>query len=98
MSEINLPDGVYTCVVDAIEEGLATVFFEQNGVEKGYTILEMDTLPSSGQHTDAILSITIVSGEIETITYQPEKTTERKSQVQNRFDAISKRQSSEDID
>ena len=35
MTVIDLPDGTYTAVVDAIEDGLATVFFEQDDEEKG---------------------------------------------------------------
>ena len=31
MTDTDLPDGEYTAVVDAIEDGIARVFFEQDG-------------------------------------------------------------------
>ena len=91
MPTIDLPNGAYTAVVDTIEDGLATVFFEQEGVEKGNAIVDADTLPESGQHADAILSVTIEDGAIQTATYEPEQTADRQATAQDRFDSLSER-------
>lgn len=96
MPDIELPDGIYTAVVDAIEDGLATVFFEQDGVEKGNAVLDAETLPDSGNHADAILSVTIEGGTIQTASYQPEQTADRQATAQDRFDSLSERPPSKD--
>ena len=96
MTKIDLPNGTYTAVVDAIEDGLATVFFEQDDEEKGNAVIDAKTLPESGQHADAILSVTIEDGTIETATYHPEETADRQSKAQNRFDSLSERPPSKD--
>ena len=96
MTVIDLPDGTYTAVVDAIEDGLATVFFEQDDEEKGNAVIDAKTLPESGQHADAILSVTIDDGTIETATYHPEETADRQSKAQDRFDSLSERPPAKD--
>jgi len=96
MPAIELPDGTYTAVVDAIEDGLATVFFEQDGVEKGNAVLDAEILPDSGQHADAILSVTIEDGTIQTASYEPEQTADRQATAQDRFDSLSERPPSKD--
>jgi hypothetical protein len=96
MPAIDLPDGAYTAVVDAIEDGLATVFFEQEGVEKGNAVVNVEILPESGQHADAILSVTIEDGTIQTATYEPEQTADRQTTAQDRFDSLSERPPSKD--
>jgi len=96
MTAIELPDGEYTAVVDGIEDGLARVFFEQDDEEKGNAVVEADILPDSGQHADAILSVTIEDGTIETATYQPAETADRQTKAQDRFDSLSERPPSKD--
>ena len=96
MPAIELPDGSYTAVVDAIEDGLATVFFEQDGVEKGNAVLDAEVLPDSGQHADAILSVTIEDRTIQTASYEPEQTADRQATAQDRFDSLSERPPSKD--
>jgi hypothetical protein len=91
MPTIDLPNGAYTAVVDTIEDGLATVFFEQEGVEKGNAVVNVEILPESGQHADAILSVTIEDGTIQTATYEPEQTADRQATAQDRFDSLSER-------
>ncbi|SNR65597.1 Protein of unknown function [Halorubrum ezzemoulense] len=92
----DLANGEYTAVVDSIEDGLATVFFERDGDEVGTAVLNADQLPEEGQHADAILTVTLVDGAIETAQYDPEQTTERSEAAQNRFDRLSRRPPSED--
>ena len=96
MPAIELPDGTYTAVVDAIEDGLATVFFEQDGVEKGNAVLDAEILPDSGQHADAILSVTIEDETIQSASYEPEQTADRQATAQDRFDSLSERPPSKD--
>ena len=96
MPAIELPDGSYTAVVDAIEDGLATVFFEQDGVEKGNAVLDAEVLPDSGQHADAILSVTIEDETIQSASYEPEQTADRQATAQDRFDSLSERPPSKD--
>ena len=96
MPAIELPDGTYTAVVDAIEDGLATVFFEQDGVEKGNAVLNAEALPDSGQHADAILSVTIEDETIQSASYEPEQTADRQATAQDRFDSLSERPPSKD--
>jgi len=48
MTEIDLADGAYTAVVDTVEDGLATVFFERDGDDVGNAVLDADRLPRGG--------------------------------------------------
>jgi len=96
MSDIDLPDGEYTAVVDSIENDLATVFFERDGEEVGNAVLEASQLPSDAQHADAILSVTLTEGTIESATYKPEETATRAEAAQDRFDRLSERPPSDE--
>lgn len=93
-----LADGTYTAVVDSVEDGLATVFFEQDGAEVGDAVLDAAVLPEEGRHADAILSVTVVDGTATDWAYQPDTTTERKDVAQDRFDRLSRRPPSDDDD
>jgi len=92
----SLPDGEYTAVVDTIEDGLATIFFETDGEEVGDAMIEATELPETAQHADAILSVTIKNGTLAETEYKPERTADRAEQAQRRFDRLSKRPSSEE--
>ena len=96
MTTIDLPDGEYTAVVDSIEGGLATVFFEQDGDEAGDALLDVSQLPDDGQHADAVLSVIVMDGVIEDSEYDSERTKQRSEAAQNRFDRLSNRPPSED--
>ena len=96
MTAIELPDGEYTAVVDNVEDGLATVFFERDGEEVGNAVLEASQLPSDGRHADAILSVTLSGGQIESSSYDAEETTSRSEAAQDRFDRLSSRPPSEE--
>ncbi len=91
-----LADGTYTAVVDAIEDGLATVFVEDDGEEVGDAVLEASALPEAGRHADAILSVTVVDGEAVAWTYEPETTATRQETAQDRFNRLSQRPPSEE--
>lgn len=96
MRDIELPDGAYTAIVDAVEDGLATVFFEQDDEEKGNAVIDAEMLPESGQHADAIFSVSIENGTIQTATYHPDQTENRVNEAQERFDSLSERPLSKD--
>lgn len=96
MTTIDLPDGEYTAVVDSIEDGLATVFFEQDGDEVGNSVIHVDQLPDGGKQADAVLSVTVVSGTIDQTDYDPEQTEKRAEAAQKRFDRLSSRPPSKD--
>jgi len=96
MSDIDLPDGEYTAVVDSIEDDLATVFFERDDEEVGNAVLEVSQLPSDAQHADAILSVTLTESSIKSTTYKPEETTTRAEAAQDRFDRLSERPPSDE--
>jgi len=96
MSDIELPNGEYTAVVDTIEDGLATVFFERDGDEVGNTVLDASELPSDAQHADAILSVTLTDGYIKSASYNPEATDTRAEAAQDRFDRLSERPPADD--
>ncbi|PHQ38654.1 hypothetical protein DJ69_10055 [Halorubrum persicum] len=93
MTAIDLADGEYTAVVDSIEDGLATVFFESDGDEVGNAVLDADRLPDEGRHADAILDVRIEAGSISTATYDAERTSTRSEAAQDRFDRLSERPS-----
>ena len=86
-----LDDGQYTAVVDSIEDGLATVFFEQDSEEVAGAILDAEMLPIDARHADSILTVTISEGEIVEAEYEAEQTEERAEQAQSRFDRLSER-------
>ena len=98
MSDVDLPDGEYAAVVDAVEDGLATVFFERDGEEVGNAVLDASRLPADGRHADAVLSVTLSGGRIESASYEPERTDARAEAAQDRFDRLSKRPPSDDDD
>jgi hypothetical protein len=86
-----LPDGSYTAVVDSIEDGLATVFFEQDGADVGHDVFEADELPEQGRHANAVLSATVVDDDVTEWTYHPKETEARQNRAQDRFDQLSER-------
>jgi hypothetical protein len=87
----DLTNGDYTAVVDTVEDGLATVFFEQDGAEVGDAVLDADTLPVEAQHADAILTVKVTDGTLTHTTYEADRTDSRKQAAQDRFDRLSSR-------
>ena len=96
MTAIELPDGEYTAVVDGVEDGLATVFFERDGEEAGNAAVDASRLPSDGRHADAVLSVTLSEGRIDSASYEPDQTADRRAAAQDRFDRLSKRPPSDE--
>jgi hypothetical protein len=98
MSTIDVSDGAYTVVVDTIEDGLATVFFERDGDDAGNAVIDADRLPGEARHADAILAVEIEAGSIVTASYDPERTSTRSEAAQHRFDRLSRRPPKDDRD
>ncbi|MFU1782887.1 DUF3006 domain-containing protein [Haloarcula japonica] len=97
MTELDaVPDGEYTAVVDAIEDRLATVFFEQDGTDAGHAVIDVSELPEEGRHADAILSVSIADGEFTAMDYDSEQAATRQEAVQDRFDRLSSRPPADD--
>ena len=96
MTSLDIPDGAYTAVVDTVEDGLATVFFERDDDEAGDAVVDAETLPEAGRRADAILDVDIEDGRIATATYDPERTAARSEAAQDRFDRLSSRPPKDD--
>lgn len=97
MTRLNeLPEGTYTAVVDAIEDGLATVFFEDNGNDVADAVIDASELPEDGRHADAILTVRVSDGDLREWTYDPETTSTRQQTAQDRFNELSSRPPSDD--
>ena len=93
---VDLQDGEYTAVVDSVEDGLASVFFERDGESLGGDVIEATTLPEAAREADAILHVTVEDGECIEWDYDPELTDERAEAAQSRFDRLSQRPPSGD--
>jgi hypothetical protein len=91
-----LQDGEYTAVVDSVEDGLASVFFERDGESLGGDVIEATELPEAAQEADAILHVTVEDGACIDWVYDPEQTAERAEAAQSRFDRLSQRPPSAD--
>ncbi|WP_338742218.1 DUF3006 family protein [Haloplanus salilacus] len=86
-----LADGRYTAVVDSVEDGFATVFFERDGEEAGNAILDTEALPEDARRNDAVLRVTVVDGELTETEYDADRTDDRATRAQDRFDRLSER-------
>jgi len=92
MTDIDaLADGCYTAVVDSVEDGFATVFFEDDGEEVGNAVLDASALPEAARHADATLRVTVVDGALVESEYDAERTADRAERAQDRFDRLSER-------
>lgn len=88
MSDIHaLDDGEYTVVVDRVTDGLATVFFEQDGDVVSTAVFESVLLPAKAHHAGAILSLSI-SDDTVTLEYDADETERRADAAQDRFDDL----------
>ncbi|WP_227133847.1 DUF3006 family protein [Halorubellus salinus] len=93
---IDLDDGTYTAVVDSIEDGLATIFYERTGEDVASELRDATDLPETGRHADALFTVDVSDGEVVEWTYQPADTEERQEAAQDRFDQLSSRPPSDD--
>jgi hypothetical protein len=91
VTHIDLADGAYTAVVDSLEDGLATLFFEADGETVGDAVVDAGRLPKAGRHADAIVAVEIEDNAVVTATYDAERTAARAAAAQDRFDRLSRR-------
>lgn len=91
-------DGTYTAVVDRFEDDLAVLLIEADGETVGERVLDRKRLPEAGRHVDAVLSIDLDDGDVESIDYEEETTESRAEDAQRRFDELSRRPPSRDDD
>lgn len=92
----DLDDGTYTAVVDSVEDGLATVFFEADGTEVGSAVLDAAALPEPGREADAVVTARVEDGAVVEWTADAEATADRAERAQSRFDRLSSRPPSDD--
>jgi hypothetical protein len=85
-----IPDGEYTAVVDRLEDTLAVL--EVTADDELYElVVDEETLPADGRHSDATLHVTVRDGDMVAATDDAEQTNDRQNRAQNRFDHLSKR-------
>ena len=81
----------YQGVLDRFEDDLAVVLLERGGETVDDIAIPREQLPEEGRHQDAIFTVEIADGNVETLSYRPEETTERAEEAQSRFDRLSRR-------
>ncbi|RCU45990.1 DUF3006 domain-containing protein [Haloplanus salinus] len=92
MTDIDaLADGCYTAVVDSVEDGVATVFFEDDGEAVGDAVLDASALPEAARRADAVLRVTVRDGSLVGSEYDAERTADRADRAQERFDRLAER-------
>lgn len=90
-----IPDGNYTAVLGRFEDDQAVL--EVSGDDERYElVVDQHALPQPARHADAILTVEIVDGELTATEYQPQESTRRAEEAQNRFDRLSNRPPTED--
>jgi len=86
-----LPDGTYTAVVDRIEDGVATLLLEEDGVDAYQLDTDPEDLPAAARQPDAVLTVELSNGALIGTTYESETTASRKESAQSRFDRLAER-------
>lgn len=92
-----ISDGRYVAVVDRIEDGVAAVIPEVDGVGEEL-LVDPEALPERARHADAVLDVVVADGELSEATYDAEETERRKETTQSRFDKLSKRPQKDEED
>ncbi|WP_117592538.1 DUF3006 domain-containing protein [Haloprofundus halophilus] len=87
-----------TLVLDRFEEDDAVLLVEEDGDLIDEIVLPKAMLPADGQHQDAIFSVQQTNEAVTELQYEPEQTQERKESAQDRFNRLSQRLPSEDVD
>mgnify|MGYP000153157313 CR=1 FL=1 len=96
MTDLDLPDGTYTAVVDTVEEGLVTLIFDRSDEGASGCVVNATNLPVDARHQDAVLTVTVDDGDFVDYEYDPEATDTRQREAQDRFDRLSQRPPEED--
>ncbi|WP_224332662.1 DUF3006 domain-containing protein [Haloprofundus halobius] len=93
-----MTEKTYTLVLDRFEEDDAVLLVEEDGDLVDEIVLPKAMLPVDGQHQDALFSVQHTSETVTELQYDSEQTQERKESAQGRFDRLSQRLPSEDMD
>jgi hypothetical protein len=85
-----IPDGTYTAVLDRFED--SDPVLELSGDDGRYELfVEQQDLPQPARHTDAVLEVELIDGQLVRAEYKPAESEQRLDEAQNRFDRLSKR-------
>jgi hypothetical protein len=90
-----IPGGRYTAVLDRFEDDKAVLELSDDDGRYELVIDQRD-LPQPARHTDAILEVEVVDGELVDVEYKPAESTRRAEDAQDRFDRLSKRPPDDD--
>lgn len=90
-------DGTYTATVDRIEEGIAVCLLEDDGEVVDERSLPRRRLPDDCGE-GAVLELTVRADRIEELSFDPERTRDRRERTQRRFDRLSRRPDASDED
>jgi hypothetical protein len=85
-----IQDGNYTAVLDRFEDSKAALELSDD-VDRYELVVDQHDLPQPARHTDAIMNVEIVDGELTDIEYKPAESKRRSDDAQTRFDRLSKR-------
>ena len=88
---MTVADGRYAATVDRIEEGLAVVLIERDGDVIDERTVPVDRVPEDARHDGAVLDVEIRDGQLRGISYDEERTEERRQRLQERFDRLAER-------
>lgn len=91
-----IPDGTYTATVDRFEDDLAVLLIEEDNQDIDQLVVDRSELPWRAREQNAVLTVTVLDGEYEGGTYEPEETKERTEDAQSRFDRLSRRPPNDD--
>lgn len=84
-------NGTYTGVIDRIVDGeTAVLLLESDGEVVEQFDLDVEVVPTNGQHEGAVFEITVDDDRVE-MSYKPDAETDRREAAQDRFDRLSKR-------
>ncbi|KYH24507.1 hypothetical protein HAPAU_34900 [Halalkalicoccus paucihalophilus] len=104
---MTLPDGTYTGTIDRIEERIAVILIEdeqddaadpdaKDASASDREVIEelhcsAENLSQRARDDLGVVRVTLVDGEIDGVEYQPQVTKQRRSDFQDRFDALAER-------
>ena len=83
-------EGTYTATVDRVVEGQAVLLVESDGETVAERHLPASDLPESAGE-GAVLSLTFDDDDLAGVEYRPETTADRRREMRERFDRLSRR-------
>jgi hypothetical protein len=100
----NLADGRYTAVLDRFEEtdpetdgeAVAILLLESGKEVVAERAVSARRLPADARRQDAVLKLVVNNGFVSSMAYDEERTDERRSSAQSRFDRLAERPADSD--